>query len=133
MTESFSEFMGGRVNQALSFVLIHALYDHNFKGLLTSKITERLLAFQGSLSNPKLHQTQHERSLSVGEAHDHISELGFIYLQTSQKRRAVDRICFIESWNHFGWKRPSCPAPEDCLVNWSRDQTGEGYIMSGLI
>lgn len=45
MTESFSEFLGGRVNQALSFVLIHALYDHNFKGLLTSKITERLLAF----------------------------------------------------------------------------------------
>lgn len=45
MTESFSELLGGRVNQVLSLVPIRMLYDHNFKGLLTLKITERLLAF----------------------------------------------------------------------------------------
>lgn len=40
MTESFSELLGGKVNQVLSSVPIHTLYDHNFKGLLTSKIWE---------------------------------------------------------------------------------------------
>lgn len=75
----------------------------------------------------------HDRSLSVGEADDHTAELGCIYLQTYQMRSVDGRMCFIESRNRLGWKRPSCSAPTRSSSQLEQtSDMGKKEVISGL-